>query len=272
MYCLAITDIVRSKKTVYGVNTGLGTELCSKVIPDDKIDELNINTIRSHAIGVGEPLSHELTRCLMAFQINGFGLGYKAVSRDTVTKTLAALNANCLPVIPTQGTVGCHDLAQLAHLALGLIGEGQMWSPRTGLGPADQVLAENGLEKIILKHGEAIGMINGTNFSAVLAAEALNTASRVVETADVIAAMTIEGLVGTPAAFDADIHQARPHAGQIKVARKVRSLLGNRHQKSEITDSWPVSRVQDPYTLRCIPQVHGISHDVLKFCDRIITG
>ena len=84
--------------------------------------------------------------------------------------------------------------------------------------------------------------------------------------------MTIEGLVGTPAAFDADIHKARPHAGQIKVARKVRSLLGNKHQKSEITDSWPVSRVQDPYTLRCIPQVHGISHDIVQFCDKIITG
>ena len=144
------------------------------------------------------------------------------------------MNANCLPVVPIKGTVGCHDLAQLAHLALGLIGEGQMWSPRTGLAPADQVLAENGLEKVpekiehstklfkvILKHGEAIGMINGTNYSATLAAEAIVLAKRVVETADLVAAMTIEGLVGTPAAFDADIHKARPHKGQIKVARKV---------------------------------------------------
>ena len=133
---------------MYGVNTGLGTELCSKVIPDHKIDELNLNTIRSHACGVGEPLSHEMTRCLMAFQLNGFAMGYKAVSRGTVVKQLAALNANCLPVIPMKGTVGCHDLAQLAHLALGLIGEGQMWSPRTGLASANQVLAENGLEKV----------------------------------------------------------------------------------------------------------------------------
>ena len=212
---------MESKKTVYGINTGIGTELSSKIIPEDQVDELNINLVRSHAVGVGEALSPCLTRSLLAMQINGYALGYKGVSQGTVRKCLAALNANCLPVVPVKGTVGCHDLAQLSHLALGLMGEGKMWKRDDNgnwvIDEAAQVLKEYNLIPIIMKAGEALPCINGTNFVATLAAEAINRARILVETADVVAAMSIEGLVGTQAAFDKDIHNARPHNGQIKV-------------------------------------------------------
>lgn len=254
------------------MNTGIGTQLGNVVISEDNLIELNENLIRSHCVGTGNPISAARTRSLMAVRLNYFADGYSGVSRKTVESLLGALNKNCLPVVPERGSVGAHDLAQLSHMTLGLLGEGQMWTGDNFSDKCDarKVLDENQQEKLKLQPKDAISMISGNAFAAALGAEAAHKANMIVNVADIVAAMTIEGLVGTTDAFDPDIHNARPHKGQIIVARKIRSLLNNRHQKSAIGQSWAVTRVQDPYTLRCIPQVHGASHDVVEFATELI--
>jgi histidine ammonia-lyase len=239
------------------------------VISEDNLIELNENLIRSHCVGTGNPISAARTRSLMAVRLNYFAGGYSGVSRKTVEALLGALNKNCIPVVPERGSVGAHDLAQLSHMTLGLLGEGQMWTGAdlTDKCDAEKVLNERKQEKLKMQPKDAISLISGNAFAAALGAEAAHKANMIVNVADVgkslifgerrtwiydgyitrfllVAAMTIEGLVGTTDAFDPDIHNARPHKGQIKVARKIRSLLNNRHQKSAIGQSWAVTRVQ----------------------------
>jgi histidine ammonia-lyase len=290
-----VDNLTFSDKSVYGINTGFG-KFATTVIPNDKLEQLQINLIRSHASGIGDYLTLFQVRMLMALRINVLAKGYSGITADTLSSVIKAFNCSCLPLVPEQGTVGASgDLAPLSHIVLGLLGEGKMWSPTTGLDDAAKVLAKNNLEPLKLKPKEGLALINGTQMMAALGAEAIQRAKYLALQADIISSITCEVLKGNNSQFDDDIHAARPHKGQIevilifcqdlvlnkiifqnsnstkKVAARLQSLLHSDIYESKcyITNT-PARKVQDPYTLRCIPQIHGIVNDTIKFCADII--
>ncbi|KAI4825969.1 hypothetical protein KUCAC02_021628 [Chaenocephalus aceratus] len=249
-----LDTIVKENKVVYGITTGFG-KFARTVIP-----ELQENLVRSHSAGVGNPLSPERTRMLLALRINVLAKGYSGISPETLDQMIQAFNV---------GASG--DLAPLSHLALGLMGEGKMWSPKSGWADAKYVLEAHGLKPISLKPKEGLALINGTQMITSLGAEAVERAEAIARQADIIAALTLEVLKGTTKAFDSDIHKLRPHPGQIEVALRFRSLLDSDHHPSEIAESHRFcDRVQDAYTMRCCPQVHGITNDTINFVKNII--
>ncbi|XP_022527601.2 histidine ammonia-lyase isoform X6 [Astyanax mexicanus] len=208
---------------------------------------------------------------LLALRINTLAKGHSGVSLETLQKMVAAFNESCLSWVPEKGTVGASgDLSPLAHLALGLMGEGRMWSPLTGWTESSTVLEAHGLTPISLKPKEGIALINGTQMMSALGAEAVERAEAVARQADVIAALTLEVLRGTNKAFDKDVHAVRPHPGQTVVAQHFRSLLHSDIFPSEIAEDKPYDRVQDAYTLRCCPQVHGVAVDTIAFVKKIL--
>ncbi|XP_032730165.1 histidine ammonia-lyase [Lontra canadensis] len=267
-----IDSIVKEKTVVYGITTGFG-KFARTVIPVNKLEELQVNLVRSHSSGVGKPLIPERCRMLLALRINVLAKGYSGISLETLKQVIEVFNASCLPYVPEKGTVGASgDLAPLSHLALGLIGEGRMWSPKSGWADAKYVLEAHGLKPIVLKPKEGLALINGTQMITSLGCEAVERASAIARQADIVAALTLEVLKGTTKAFDTDIHGVRPHRGQIEVAFRFRSLLDSDHHPSEIAESHRFcDRVQDAYTLRCCPQVHGVVNDTIAFVKNIIT-
>ncbi|NP_001086064.1 histidine ammonia-lyase, gene 2 S homeolog [Xenopus laevis] len=269
---LLIDSIVQENKVVYGITTGFG-RFARTVIPVGKLKELQENLVRSHSAGVGKPLSPDRTRMLLALRINVLAKGYSGISLETLHQVIEAFNASCLPYVPEKGTVGASgDLAPLSHLALGLIGEGKMWSPKSGWADAKYVLQAHGLQPISLKPKEGLALINGTQMITSLGCEAVERANAIAKQSDVVAALTLEVLKGTTRAFDTDIHALRPHPGQVEVAFRFRSLLDSDHHPSEIAESHRFcDRVQDAYTLRCCPQVHGVVNDTIAFVKNIIT-
>eukprot|EP00794_Sanderia_malayensis_P006363 gene6363-7091_t len=267
-----LDEIVAENRVAYGVTTGFG-KFARVVVPKEKLVALQENLIRSHACGVGEPLSIERARMLFALRINILSKGYSGISTESIERMINIFNAFCVPYVPEQGTVGASgDLAPLAHLALGMMGEGKMWSPKSGWAEAKDVLESYGLKKIELKPKEGLALINGTQLITGLGAEAIERAAAIARQADIIAAMTLEVLKGSTKAFDKAIHDVRPHKGQIKVAETLRSLLHSEVFSSEIAESHRFcDRVQDAYTLRCCPQVHGVAHDTIEFVKGILT-
>lgn len=267
-----VETIVEEKKVVYGVTTGFG-KFAKVVISPEQLEELQENLIRSHASGVGNPLTPDKTRMLMTLRINILAKGFSGISIGNLTQIVAAFNASCLPWVPEKGTVGASgDLAPLAHLALGLMGEGKMWSPKTGWGEAKYVLESHNLTPMKLHAKEGIALINGTQLITSYGAEALERAETIALQADVVAALTLEVLKGTSRAFDSDVSRLRNHKGQGEVARRLRALLHSETYPSQIAESHRFcDRVQDAYTLRCCPQVHGVVHDTLRFVRGIIT-
>ncbi|XP_063783651.1 histidine ammonia-lyase isoform X2 [Pseudophryne corroboree] len=268
---LLIENIVQENKVVYGITTGFG-KFARTVIPIGQLRDLQVNLVRSHSAGVGKPLSPNRTRMLLALRINVLAKGYSGISLETLQQVIEAFNACCLPYIPEKGTVGASgDLAPLAHLALGLIGEGKMWSPKSGWADAKYVLEAHGLRAVSLKPKEGLALINGTQMITSLGCEAVERAAAIAKQADIVAALTLEVLKGTTKAFDSDIHKLRPHPGQVEVAFRFRSLLDSDHHPSEIAESHRFcDRVQDAYTLRCCPQVHGVVNDTIDFVKNII--
>ncbi|XP_075906881.1 histidine ammonia-lyase [Nelusetta ayraudi] len=266
-----LDTIVKENKVVYGITTGFG-KFARTVIPVSKLKELQENLVRSHSAGVGNPLSPERTRMLLALRINVLAKGHSGISLETLRAMIQAFNASCLSFVPEKGTVGASgDLAPLSHLALGLMGEGKMWSPKSGWADAKYVLEAHGLKPISLKPKEGLALINGTQMITSLGAEAVERAQAIARQADIIAALTLEVLKGTTKAFDSDIHLLRPHPGQIEVALRFRSLLDSDHHPSQIAESHRFcDRVQDAYTMRCCPQVHGVANDTIKFVQNII--
>ncbi|KAH0512778.1 Histidine ammonia-lyase [Microtus ochrogaster] len=232
-----------------------------------------IDSIIKEKTGVGKPLSPERCRMLLALRINVLAKGYSGISLETLKQVIEVFNASCLSYVPEKGTVGASgDLAPLSHLALGLIGEGKMWSPKSGWADAKYVLEAHGLKPVVLKPKEGLALINGTQMITSLGCEAVERASAIARQADIVAALTLEVLKGTTKAFDTDIHAVRPHRGQIEVAFRFRSLLDSDHHPSEIAESHRFcDRVQDAYTLRCCPQVHGVVNDTIAFVKDIIT-
>ena len=250
----------------YGVNTGFG-RFVSETIPPEQAAELQLRLLRSHACGVGEPYPDDVVRAAMLLRANALAKGYSGVRVETVELLLAVLGSGLVPYVPARGSVGASgDLAPLAHLALPLVGEGQV-SLEGRLLSGAEALAEAGLAPIVLEAKEGLSLINGTQFMAGMASLALVRALRLARVADVACAMTLEALQGTPTSFHPAIHAARPHRGQSVSAAALRALLAG----SAIVEShkW-CDKVQDAYSLRCAPQVHGASRDLLEYVERTV--
>lgn len=256
-----VERVVREGRVVYGINTGFG-KLSDFTIAPEELRELQLNLVRSHSCGVGPALSAEETRALMLLRANVLAIGLSG-ARPVVAETLLLMLARgVLPVIPEKGSVGASgDLAPLSHLALACVGEGEAIYEGARMG-GGEALRRAGVEPLRLEAKEGLALLNGTQALTAVGALALGRASRLARTADVSGAMTLEALKGTPAAFDERIHRARPHPGQRETAAHLLDLLG----ESEIRDSHKENdpRVQDAYSLRCMPQVHGAVRDALR--------
>ncbi len=259
----AVENLVASNQTSYAITTGVG-KLSDVRIAPEQILELQVNLVRSHAVGVGDPLSIAETRAMMLLRANSLAKGFSGV-RDVIIDTLCEmLNRKVTPVIPSQGSVGASgDLAPLAHLALVLVGEGQCFGENGGFISGADALKKAQISPLRLEAKEAISLMNGTQAMLAVGSLALLEAGIFVDSADVVAALTLDALRGTNVAFDERIHSARPHSGQIKTAANLRKML----EGSEIRKSHAeCNRVQDAYSLRCIPQVHGAVRDTLAHC------
>lgn len=245
--------------TVYAVNTGVG-DLLDVRIPQDDLRTLQVNLLRSHACGVGEALPVEAVRAMMLLRANALAKGFSGIRPQLVDMLVDMLNGGVHPVIPRQGSVGASgDLALLAHLALVVIGEGRAESS-AGVGPGAEALSASGIEPLVLEPKEAISLINGTQGMTAVGCLAAEDAANLIDNAQIVAAMSLDALKGTAVAFDESIHKVRPHKGQLAVAKNMRTLL----QDSEVTQSHRhCAKVQDAYTLRCIPQVVGATLDAV---------
>src|SRR5688500_1492154 len=264
-----VERIVESGDAVYGVTTGFG-KLSDVSIPRERLAELQVNLVRSHAAGVGPLLPEREVRAMMLLRANVIAKGYSGARAELIDLLLGMINAGVYPPIPEQGSVGASgDLAPLAHLALALIGEGDLVRDHTRA-PAAAVLRAVGLTPVTLGPKEGITLINGTQAHTAVAALAVHDATRLWTTAHVAGAMSLEGLLGTPAAFDARLHDARGQRGQRRSAALLLELLA----ESEIRESHRHDdpRVQDAYALRCMPQVHGAVLDALEFAAAMVSA
>ncbi len=262
-----VETIVAAGRTVYGVNTGFG-KLSDVHIEPSQLQQLQVNLVRSHSCGLGLPLSEAETRAMMLLRANVLALGYSGCRPALIDTLTAMLERGVVPVIPEKGSVGASgDLAPLAHLALALIGEGEA----VYLGervPGGEALRRAGIDPVKLEVKEGLALLNGTQALAAVGALALHRALRLTRLADVAGAMALEALRGTPVAFDERIHAARPHPGQIEVAAHLRELLRESEIRQSHLENDP--RVQDAYSLRCMPQVHGAVRGALAHAREIV--
>ena len=250
---------------VYGVTTGFGN-FADVHIPTAKLLELQVNLVRSHAAGVGAALEPVETRALMLLRANVLAKGFSGVRLETLEALVAMLNRGVYPVVPAQGSVGASgDLAPLAHLALALIGEGECLVEGR-LVPAAEALRSAGLSPLVLQPKEGLALVNGTQLITAVGGLALADARRLVQSADVIGALTLDALEGTDVAFDPRIHAARPHPGQSASARNLKRLLARSALRESHRDC---GQVQDAYSLRCMPQVHGAVRDGVDHVTRV---
>jgi histidine ammonia-lyase len=262
-----VDDWVERGAVIYGVTTGFG-EFANVVIGREHLERLQENLIRSHSVGAGEPIEPAIMRAMMALRINALAKGYSGIRVETVETLAAMLNHNLIPAAPMQGSVGSSgDLVQLAHIVLAAMGEGRLW--REGrVVPSGPELERHGIAPLRLGAKEGLALINGTQLMGAFGCIALHLARRYARTADVIAALSVEALKGTDRAYDPRLHAVRPHYGQIVVAENMRRLMAG----SEIRESHRHNddRVQDAYSLRCIPQIHGASRDAIDYVTRVL--
>jgi histidine ammonia-lyase len=262
-----VERIVTSNETAYGINTGFG-KLSDVRIGIEDLQQLQRNLVRSHSSGLGEPLDEAEVRAMLLLRANVLTKGLSGVRYQLIELLVALLNCCVHPVIPSKGSVGASgDLAPLAHLALALIGEGEVFFEGARM-PAQEGLRKAGLFPLALEAKEGLALLNGTQAMAAVGGLAVLRAVRVNRLFDLAGAMALEALRGTPVAFDERIHQARPHPGQIEAAAHLRALL----RDSEIRESHRVNdpRVQDAYCLRCMPQVHGAARTALEHVREVI--
>jgi len=264
-----IEEIVARDEVVYGVNTGFGA-LSETTIPADELRQLQLNLVRSHACGVGEPLPEIVVRAMMLHRANVLAKGLSGCRLAVIETLIAMLNKGAHPVIPSRGSVGASgDLAPLAHLALVAIGEGEAIFQGERMSGAEAMRRAD-LAPLQLEVKEGLALLNGTQAMTAVGGLALLTAARLAEAADVIGAMTLEALRGTPVAFDEKIHAARPHPGQQTSARRLRELIEGSEIRESHRDRAVDPRVQDAYALRCMPQVHGAVRDALGHAHGIV--
>jgi histidine ammonia-lyase len=262
-----VERIVEQNRTVYGVNTGFG-KLSDVRIDPGQLRELQLNLVRSHSCGLGNPLSEAESRAMLLLRANVLACGLSG-ARPVIVETLVAmLERGVTPVIPEKGSVGASgDLAPLAHLALAALGEGEAFYQGERL-LGSEALRRAEIEPLQLEVKEGLALLNGTQAMGAVGALALYRAERVTRLADVAGAMSLEALKGTPVAFDERIHAARPHPGQLEVATHLRGLLvGSEIRQSHLEND---PRVQDAYSLRCMPQVHGAVRDTLRYARGVV--
>lgn len=255
-----------SHEPFYGINTGFGM-LASKRIADRDLDELQENLVVSHAVGAGNCLPDSLVSLIMLLRANVLAKGYSGIKPGTFNLLVEMINGGIYPLIPEQGSVGASgDLAPLAHIALAMIGKGQVRC-RGKVMPAKQALSAAKLSPVKLSPKEGIALINGTQAMAAISARVIIGAQNLIKLADIAGALSVEGDRASRRPFDERIHRLRPHAGQLASASNMRKLL----DKSQIIESHAkCKRVQDPYSFRCIPQVHGASKDALRYARAIV--
>ena len=265
-----IERLVADGATVYGVTTGFGDLADVRIEPSQTAD-LQRNLVRSHAAGVGDPLPDEVVRAMLVLRANTLAVGLSGVRVEVAELLIDMLNAAVHPVVPSRGSLGASgDLAPLAHLALVVIGEGEATVDGAGPGPGSEALSGVGLEPVELGAKEGLALLNGTQLMAGIGSLAHHDALRLALTADVVGAMSLEAMLGTGSAFDAALIGARPHPGQVASAAHLRALLAD----SQIWASHRADtehRVQDAYSLRCMPQVHGAARDALSELERVLS-
>ncbi len=256
-----------SREHTYGINTGFG-RFVSTTIPEELTEELQLRLLRSHACGVGEPYPPEVVRAALLLRANALAKGYSGARVQTVELLIELLNRGVLPHVPSRGSVGASgDLAPLAHLALPLVGEGEAWFEGELL-PGAEALARAALEPVRLQAKEGLSLINGTQFMAAIGALGLVRARRLTKVADLACALSLEALQGSRLSFIPEVHELRPLRGQSASAANVLRLL----EESAINEShrW-CDKVQDAYSLRCAPQVHGASRDLIDYVDYTVS-
>jgi histidine ammonia-lyase len=261
-----VDQIAAGDEAVYGINTGFG-KLAEVRIAKHDLGTLQRNLVLSHAAGVGQPLAHEEARALLLLRINVLAKGYSGIRPQTLQLAVDMLNKGVVPVVPERGSVGASgDLAPHAHLALTLIGEGDA----TYLGvklPSKEALARAGLKPVVLEAKEGLALLNGTQAMCAVGSLALLRAEALAESFDVAGAMVVEGQLGSHAPFGDHLHTIRPHPGQLAAAAHLRSLL----KDSELVQTHvDCEKVQDAYSLRCMPQVHGAARDGLSYVRRVL--
>ncbi|MDO5562456.1 MAG: histidine ammonia-lyase [Synergistaceae bacterium] len=256
----AVQDWTRDGRVVYGITTGFG-DLASVAIPKDKINQLQENLLLSHACGLGEPYPEDVVRAIMLLRINTLVRGFSGISLETLQQMVDYLNLSIHPVVPSQGSVGASgDLCPLSHIAITLIGYGEVMYKGKRM-PVAEALAAVGMKPVTLKPKEGLALNNGTTVMNAVAALCVIDGMTLVKNADIAAAMSVEALHAVPYAFDKRTHDLRPQVGQGVVAENMRRLI----EGSEIVETYKKDRVQDAYSLRCLPQVHGTSRDALNY-------
>ncbi len=254
-----------SDQVIYGITTGFGNLASVNISPKDR-KTLQENLLRSHACGVGDPYPVDVTRAVMLLRINTLSRGHSGISLDTLNGLINLLNAGIHPLIPCQGSVGASgDLCPLSHLAIALLGEG-MAEYKGKVMPVKEALKSAGLKVVSLCAKEGLALNNGTTVMNAVGALALIDAENLIKTADIAAAISFEALHGVPYAYDARTHDLRPYRGQSDVASNMRRLI----EGSEIVEKYKGNRVQDAYSLRCLPQVHGAARDALNYVRSVL--
>ena len=251
-----VQSIIDSNMVVYGINTGFGP-LCDTQISKEETRKLQENLLISHAVGVGNPIAKEISKLMLITKAHALAKGFSGVTLEVVERILLMIEKDIIPVVPEQGSVGASgDLAPLSHLFLPLIGKGKVWDGNQII-PTQEAFQNHQLEPIHLSAKEGLGLINGTQFILSHALIGLNHFAYLLDLADAIGAMSLEAYSGVKSPFMKELHEVRPYEGTQKVAHRIRRILEN----SEIIENNDFPRVQDPYSLRCIPQVHGASRN-----------
>jgi histidine ammonia-lyase len=262
----AIDDIIAEKSVVYGINTGFGP-LCTTLISDEDTRKLQQNLLLSHAVGVGDPIPEEISRLMLILKVHSLAFGYSGISFHTLQRIIWHIENNITPCVPSQGSVGASgDLAPLAHLFLPLTGYGSVIIDGEIM-PTTVAFARLQVDPVELGPKEGLALINGTQFIAAHAVQLIERFQNCLDHADIIAAMNLEAMLGSVKPFDPDLHRLRPYEGTQYVAERMRLLIGD----SEIVESHRnCHRVQDPYSLRCIPQVHGASRNAYLHLKQLV--
>ncbi|NOU50211.1 histidine ammonia-lyase [Pseudoalteromonas sp. JBTF-M23] len=252
-----VEKMAASDKAIYGINTGFGP-LCDTQISPEETHLLQRNLLITHAVGVGEPIAKPISKLMLITKVHALSQGFSGIRLEVVERMLKFIELDLIPVVPEQGSVGASgDLAPLSHLFLPLLGEGEFWQGDSMI-PAAHALKEHGLEPLELHAKEGLALINGTQFILSHAITALTKMRYLLDLADLAGAMSIEGMQGSQSPFREELHQIRAFAGNIKVAARMRRFFKDSQNMAAHTDC---DRVQDPYSLRCIPQVHGASRN-----------
>lgn len=261
-----VLSIVENEKVVYGINTGFGA-LSSEHIQKEDVNELQVNLIRSHCVGVGKPLDRSVVRAMMLIQVQSLLKGYSGIQPAIPSLLLSFLNHDITPWVPSKGSVGASgDLAPLSHIAHCLMGEGKVFY-KGELLLSSEVMGTLGLAPIVFGPKDGLGLINGTHLMTAQAVLAIEEAQHLMDSADHIGALSIDSLRGSTEAFDEDLHTLKPHLGQLQSAKNITNLL----KGSKVLQSHKdCGRVQDPYSMRCAAQVHGACRQTLEHAKQVV--